>query len=824
MTPAAAASCALCGLPAGSKPYGGTFSGEEKRFCCAGCLNVYSILIESGVIAEGVDFRQTELYQQSLRLGLISNGAAESSGIPADAERRERLYHLSGLWCTSCGWLIEHALSRERGIASAEVLFASDLLKVTYCPQYIEPARIPARVASLGYKAAEYSPEHEEDRSEWNDLLLRLGVAGMLWMNVMLFSLVVYTSYFEGIAMWASRFVPLILMFLATPAVFYSGWPLLRIGVYGLLQGSIRMEALIATGILAAYGYSTAQAFLGGQHYYFDTACAIVTLVLAGKAMERAAKEKTARAIGMLHRLLPRKARLIQDGRERFVAVEALQAGMTMLVKPGERVAADGIIRAGNSLLDESVLTGESAPRPRSAGDPVASGSLNGAGVLEVEITRAGEATILSQVVRAVEQALASRTEIERTVDRVSRFFVPTVLLVAVATFAGAVALGVPVTDSLLRSIAVVVIACPCALGIATPLAVTAAVGMASRHGILIRDALILEALPTIDVLVLDKTGTVTEGNFRVQESAGDPPLDLLAALESRSEHPLASAIVKHANSPAGSLPAVTEIEVHRGLGIVGTVDGHRIAAGSLGLLQNLHITPADAARAEATAWAAEGLTVVWCAVDGECRGALALGDRLREEAGALIETMRRRGVRTMLLSGDSQEAVAKLASVLGIEEFRAAVTPEGKADVIRQLRGEGRAVAMAGDGINDAPALAAATLGIAMGSGTDLAVQAAPVVLMSRSLLRVADIFDLARHTLRTVRQNLFWAFCYNVAGIALAATGVLNPILAAGAMALSSLSVILNSYRLGVRVQWSEQASPTRPDHQEAEPTVAA
>ena len=793
------ATCDLCGAPAGKRPRTQSFDAAEKVFCCMGCLNVYGILFESGILASGVDIRQTDIFQESLRLGLLGGEKAEEGrpAIPLDAETKEALYHLSGMWCASCGWVVEHVLAREHGIVSAEVLFASDLLKVKYCPQFLLPDRIPERVAALGYRAEEEGAGREGDRREWQDLLLRLGVAGAMWMNVMLFSLVIYASYWEGIADWARRAVPFILMFLTAPVIFYSAWPIHRIAWLGLRQRFLRMEALISTGVLAAFIYSSAQAFLGGKHYYFDTACAIVTLMLTGKMLERGAKERSAKALTLLHRLLPRKARLRIEGRERFVAIEALEPGMAYLVKPGERIPADGTIIEGSSKVDESVVTGESELRSKGIGDDVICGSLNAAGVLEVRVSRSGEDSTLAQIIRSVENALAGRSPLERVVDRVSRIFIPTVLLIAVATLAGCLLAGLPPTVAMLRAIAVLVIACPCALGIATPLATTAAVGSASSNGILIRDVRVLETFRKVDVLVLDKTGTVTDGLFRVRESAVEH-LDLLASLESYSEHPVARALARHASEEGLTLRDAVDIQVREGMGIAGTVAGRRVVVGNRAMIQAEGGAVPPDLEAVARTWQEAGRTVAYAAVDGRSAGALAFGDSPRPEAVKVISELRQRGIRIVLLSGDAQATTERIAAVIGADEWLGEVPPGEKASAIQRFQGGGAVVAMVGDGINDAPALAAADLGIAMGSGADLAMQTAPVVLMSNSLLRIPETFRLAGRTLRIVRQNLFWAFFYNATGIILAMAGVLNPILAAGAMVLSSLSVIGNSLRL--------------------------
>jgi heavy metal translocating P-type ATPase len=771
-------SCTLCGLPSG-----------EAAFCCAGCENVYAILLESGVVASGQNFRDTELFRQSLKLGLISTGAEGTGQRPVqpDAETREAVFHIGGMWCNSCGWLIEHALTKVRGIAAAEVMFASDLLKVRYCPQYVPRERIVERVASLGYRAAEYTGTSAPADAERKDLLLRVGIAAFLSMNVMTFSLVVYASYFEPITAGYGRYIPFLLMALATPSVFYCAAPVLRIAWAGARAGALRMESLLAMGILMAYGYSVVQTFRGDNRVYFDTVCAIVTLVLTGKVVERGAKQRAMRALTLLHRLMPSKARLMQDGRERFVSVEALQPGAVFRVKSGERLPADGVVVEGRSHADESVLTGESAPVPKTVGDSVVSGSINTGGVLEIRVTRAGAESTLGRIVRTVEQAAASRTKMERSVDRVARLFIPAVLALAAITFAAwQIHTGKPGT-ALMHAIAVLVIACPCALGIATPLALSAAVGAAARRGILVSDTRVLETIRRVHMVILDKTGTATMGEFALLESAGETSrMAELAAVEAWSEHPIAKAMA----GEAAGLPPARDVTVFPGRGIAGSVNGTRYFLGNGALVEQLAAKSVD--------FPPLAGSLVYFGWDGAVRGALAFGDRLRPDAAALCADLRRRGIRSMLLSGDTRAATAPIAGQIGADEWIAEALPERKVAIIRELQRQGTVVAMIGDGVNDAPSLAQADLGIALGTGADIAMQAAPLVLMGRSLGAVTETLDLARRTFAIVRQNLFWAFAYNVAGIALAMAGVLNPIMAAAAMVLSSLTVIGNSRRL--------------------------
>jgi copper/silver-translocating P-type ATPase len=739
--------CTLCGVESG-----------RAEFCCAGCEAVYAILHAAGPLPP-----------------------VPENAMPADVEMRDAVFHVSGMWCNSCAWLIEHSLAGLRGVQSARVIFTSDLLKVRYAPQYLPPERILERVAALGYRAAEYIGPEGRSEAERKNLLLRTGIAAFLTMNAMFFSLVIYASYFETITGPAARYIPFVLMALATPAVFYCAAPILRIAWSGARTRAIRMETLLSLGILSAYGYSAVQAFAGNLHVYFDTACAIVTLVLTGKLIERGAKDRTARSISLLYGLMPSKARLMLEGGERFVSVDALRPGTVFHVKPGERIPADGIVEEGRSFADESVLTGESAPRPKQPGDPVICGSVNTGSILAVRTTRAGASSTLAHMVRTVEQAAAHRTRTERAVDRVARLFVPAVLALAVLTFAGwTIATGRP-SDALMHALAVVVIACPCALGIATPLALTAAVAAAGKHGILVTDTRVLETIRDIDTVVLDKTGTVTTGEFTLLDTAGDTSrMEELAAVEACSEHPIARALGK-------SRLRASDVEVHKGMGISGVVNGTRYFLGS-------RTFAGDGIAAAAL----PGGTRVYFGWADAVRGAMVFGDRIRPEAGALCSALRGRGIRTLLLSGDCAAVTEQTANAIGAGEWMAEAGPDRKIEIIRELQQKGAKVAMIGDGINDAPSLAQADLGIALGSGTDIAMQAAPLVLMNNSLAAVIDTLDLSRRTFRIVRQNLFWAFAYNSIGITLAIAGVLNPIMAAGAMVLSSLSVIGNSRRL--------------------------
>ena len=834
--------CDLCGLAVGRQPFSRSFDGEEKFFCCLGCMNVYAILLESGVIASGQDVRETEVFKRSLALGLIATGGQNGKGelppIPADAPTQESLLQVSGMWCSSCAWLIEHTLMKERGVVSAEASFASDLVKVKFCPQYLPPGRIAERINGLGYKASEYTGENDAANAERRDLLLRLGVSGFLQLNIMTLSMALYVGYFEKISESVSRYLPMVLMVLAAPVVFYSAMPILRLAWLGLLNGVVRMETLLGLGILAAYFYSAAQAFMGGAHFYFDTAAAIVTLVLVGKLIERNAKERTSRAITLLYRMMPKKVRLMASSVsgsesalvEKFVSVDALNVGDVFIVKAGERIPADGQVIEGRSHSDESLLTGESTPVEKEPGSRVVAGSLNVGNVIQVRAEKVGEDSTLAQIIRLVEHALSSKSSLERTVDKVSRVFVPAVVVFAVLTFLICWFGGF--TDSgeaLMRAITVLVIACPCALGMATPLALTAAIGSASQRGILVSDSRVLETIRAVDTVVFDKTGTVTCGDFALlriedfggksalpkseavsaavglrvlKQSAFEPPafqvsvdsLQMIASLERYSEHPLGRAVVKRAEQEGLEFLDARDVEIRKGLGVVGNVAGHLVFVGNRRLAEEQAVTAKFAVGLEN-----EGQTVAYFGWDGQVRGILEFGDRIRDESATVISDLQQRKVRTMIVSGDSHDATSRITEMVGADGFIAEALPSDKTSIIAQLQKQGSVVAMVGDGINDAPALAQADLGIAIGSGTDIAMRASAIVLMNNSLSKLPVVFDLASKTWRVVRQNLFWAFFYNTVGISLAVTGILNPIIAAGAMLLSSLSVIGNSLRLG-------------------------
>jgi Cu+-exporting ATPase len=612
---------------------------------------------------------------------------------------------------------------------------------------------------------------------------------------------------------------------LATPVVMWAGWPLLVRAVQSIANRSLNMFTLIGMGVGAAYGYSVTATLApglfpasfrdtsGAPPVYFEAAAVITTLVLLGQVLELRARSRTGSAIRALLKLAPTSARVVrEDGTETDIAIEQVAPGDRLRVRPGERVPVDGVVLEGASAVDESMVTGEAIPVEKEPGAKVTGGTLNGAGAFVMRAERVGADTLLAQIVRMVATAQRSRAPIQRIADRVASWFVPIVMLVAIVTFVAWALAGPPprMAYALLNAIAVLIIACPCALGLATPMSIMVGSGRGATAGVLIRDAEALELLERVDTLVVDKTGTLTEGKPRVTtvtpcEGVSDYDLIRLAAsLERNSEHPLASAIVAGAAERGVSLAAVDGFRAISGRGVSGRVDGVEAGLGNAALMRDLGIAT-DALEAAAGALRRDGQTVMFVAAAGRLAGMVGVADRLKPSTAEALAMLRRDGIRVVMLTGDNRTTAAAVARQLGVDEVHAEVMPDQKAAVVKQLQTEGRVVAMAGDGINDAPALAQADVGIAMGTGADVAMESAAVTLVKGDLRGVARARKLSRATMRNIRQNLFFAFAYNIVGVPLAAGllypafGILlSPEIASAAMSLSSVSVVGNALRL--------------------------
>ena len=736
---------------------------------------------------------------------------------------------ISGMTCANCARTIERALARLDGVVAASANFASERASVEYLPGVVSLAAIQQAIRDVGYdvivsgegEAAE-DVERAAREAEIRDQTRKFWVGVAFTLPLFLLSM---GRDFGLLGAWAhAPWVNWLFLALATPVQFYVGWDYYVGGYKSLRAGSANMDVLVAMGSSAAYFYSLAVVLfpaLGG-HVYFETSATIITLIKLGKVLEARAKGRTSEALRKLMGLRPKTARVVRAGVEMDVPVESVVLGDEVVVRPGERLPVDGVVIEGHSAVDESMLTGESLPVDKKPGDEVVGGAINKQGLLKFKATRVGAQTALAQIIRLVEEAQGSKAPIQRLADRIAAVFVPAVIVVALITFlAWLVFGGVGFTESMLYMVAVLVIACPCALGLATPTAIMVGTGKGAEHGILFKNSEALERAHELTTIVLDKTGTITRGEPSVtdvetkdrdRESANAARallLGLAASAERGSEHPLGEAIVKAAQDE-GLVPRdPEEFEAVAGQGIVATVEGQSVLVGSRRLLESRGalLNGLDTTLAH---FEDEAKTAMFVALDGEAIGVIALADTVKEGSAVAIRQMQGLGLEVVMLTGDNQRTAEAVSRQVGVSKVVAQVLPGDKAAQVKSLQ-EGGIVGMVGDGINDAPALAQADVGIAIGTGTDVAMAAADVTLMSGDLQGVPRAIALSRATMRTIKQNLFWAFFYNVILIPLAAgafypwLGIrLHPVIAAGAMAFSSIFVVTNSLRLR-RVQIS-------------------
>ena len=695
---------------------------------------------------------------------------------------------IEGMTCAACVSRVEKVLGRVPGVTLAEVNLATHRARVRGADG-LDIAKLEAAVAKAGYGASPVRP----DRVEVQQLPWRLLVGALLTVPLAAPMLFGHRYMLPG---WAQ-------LLLTLPVQLWVAGPFYRAAWLGLrgLHGS--MDALVVLGTSAAFLLSCFNLLIHGEHaaLYFESAAMVTTLVLLGRFLEDRARRSTASAIAALGALRPDHATVLRDGAEVAIPVEALAVGDTLLARPGERLAADGIVQSGASHVDESLLTGEPMPQAKAAGDHVTGGAINGEGLLHVTITAVGRETVLARMVRLVEDAQIGKPAIQRLADQVSAVFVPVVIVLAALTALAWALAGAAPDTAILNAVAVLVIACPCAMGLATPTAIMVGTGMAARAGILVRDAAALERAQAVTLVAFDKTGTLTQGQPRLlachpapgQTEAG--VLAQAAALQAGSEHPLARAVLR---AVPGPVPSASGFRTIPGRGIEAMLDGQRLLLGSSKMLTEAGIDT-RALAAEDAACAAAGHTIAWLASEHDgLLGLLAFGDTLKPNAGHAIAQLHAMGLKTALLSGDSPAAAARVAAALGIPTVAAGLLPADKTARIQAFREAGEIVAMVGDGVNDAAALASADIGFAMATGTDVAMQAAGITLMRGDPALVAQAITLSRRTWRTLRLGLFWAFAYNTLGIPLAALGWLNPMLAGAAMAMSSVSVVLNALAL--------------------------
>ncbi|WP_339429791.1 heavy metal translocating P-type ATPase [Pseudomonas taetrolens] len=710
---------------------------------------------------------------------------------------------ISGMTCASCAGRVEKALGKVPGVERVSVNLASERAHIEYLGQ-LDPGVLIKAVSQAGYaaslpqnpKAAEDDQQKRLHRERW-----ALVLAIVLALPLVLPMLLEPFGLHWMLPPWA-QFV------LATPVQFILGARFYVAAWKAVKAGAGNMDLLVALGTSAGYGlslYEWAIAAPGSvPHLYFEASAVVIALVLLGKYLESRAKRQTASAIRALEALRPERALRVVDGQEQDVAISDLSLNDLVLVKPGERFPVDGEVVEGQSHADEALISGESLPVPKQPGDKVTGGAINGEGRLVIKTLALGTETVLARIIRLVEDAQAAKAPIQKLVDKVSQVFVPVVLLIALATLLGWWFYGAPIETALINAVAVLVIACPCALGLATPTAIMAGTGVAARYGILIKDAEALERAHEVSAVVFDKTGTLTSGtpqiaHFSALEGDEARVLQAAGALQRGSEHPLAKAVLDACAARGLEVPDVTDSQSLTGRGIAGTLQGRRLALGNRRLLEETGLTPGALAES-AAAWEAEGRTLSWLIEQGpqpHVLGLFAFGDTLKSGALSAIQQLTARHISSHLLTGDNRGSARVVAQALGIEDVHAEVLPADKAATVAELKKTG-VVAMVGDGINDAPALAAADIGIAMGGGTDVAMHAAGITLMRGDPRLVPAALEISRKTYAKIRQNLFWAFIYNVIGIPLAAFGFLNPVLAGAAMAFSSVSVVSNALLL--------------------------
>ena len=850
-------------------------AGAERAFCCTGCKAVCAAIHAAGL--EGFYRRTPEGEvlgpppEPPKQLELYDLDEVQAAYLDTSADLREINLHVEGIHCAACVWLIETGLARMPGVEAARVNLTGRRLRVKWNNARLRLSSLLERLSQLGYAAVPFDPEAAEGALKRRNraLLYRMAFAGFAAMNLMWIAIALYAGADQGEFRSLFHWIGFAI---ATPTLLYSGWPFLRGAWLGLRQGALTMDLPIAIGASITYLYSLSVTLGAPGQVYWDTVVNFLFVILVGRFLEAMSKRQALASTQRLLDLQPKVATVLRDGEPVVLPIRAVKPGDRVLVRPGETIPADGLVSEGRSEIDEAMLSGESEPVARGVGEAVAAGTLNGAGVLTIEVTGLLHETALGRIIALVEEAQASKAPIQSLADRIVPWFVALTLALALLTFGFWI--GRDLETALMAATSVLIITCPCAFGLATPMAIAVASGLGARHGILIKQGAVLETLSEIQHVVFDKTGTLTEGRpevvqwqsraavsgapwqaraaatapWQTQAAAAAPSatwrnraasneswqtftgamnleaeqrelLRLAAALEQVSEHPFARAVVRLAKAARVGLNTarVQAVHVEPGAGIAGTVDGHQVLIGTRNwlLANGVEVNGLNASGLEASGVTANGLdggvsgteaetasqtlgTRLHCAIDGVERLRLVAADRLRPDAAEVVRQLQAEGIKVTLLTGDRAAVAQRIAEQLGTIEVIADVRPEEKDRVIAELQQRGERVAMVGDGINDAPALVRADVGIAVGSGTDVSIASADIVLMSTELMRVRDAAALSRRTLRAIRQNIGLSIAYNLIMVPLAMAALITPLVAAISMPLSSLAVIGNSARL--------------------------
>ena len=815
--------CDLCGLSLRAGRYQATFSGKTYQFCCQGCRQVFNILIEATDSGDPAKFRETDLFRQCLEKGIIPRSEADlvSTKVAGDSKEStsgkvnnlEPAGHLTpptdgvlslylrvnNMWCPACAWLIDESLKKTPGVINSACNFSTDRLQVTYNPTKTSPDRIIDSVKNLGYRAAE--PDEPRDAFERRTEFIRFAISAFLTMNIMMLSYALYSGFFTEFSPDTIHKLSWPAFIMATFVVFYGGFELFKKAWSGLTNAAFSMETLIIMGSLSAYIYSTVNLFAGSIHMYYDTAAMLITLVLLGKTLERRAKGKVLQGLENFFSLNPSKVRICSDQYPagRYAGVDQLAEKVIFRIDENEIIPADGRVIDGSGTVDESSLTGEPLPISKKPGDTVRSGTSVVKGTFKVSATKVGANSTLGQMIAIIEKTLMTKTPLEGKTDIILQWFVPVIIILAAGTAFVCLLAGISMEDAILRAVTVLVISCPCALGIAIPLARVAGISIAGKQGILVRDFKAFEQAERITAFVFDKTGTITAGKWNLLDIICDASLTrnqalaLAAGLEMDSEHFIAIEIIKQARSKNIQPISPTNI-FHDDKGIRGTSGGRTLKIGSADFLAEelkKMNTLVDAAVLDGTA----NQSFVYLGINGRLAAIFVFGDTLRPDAPTTVKKLKDSGFGLALVSGDGEQTTRAVGNKVGIQQSLGGQLPQDKSRFIVEWQQKGYQVAMVGDGINDAPALVQADLSIAVHSGGQLSREAADISLMRAETGQIIDFLKFAKQVNKKITQNLTLTYLYNAIGIPIAMSGLLSPLVAVTAMLLSSLSVIGNT-----------------------------